>query len=222
MDASTGLGVLSLDAQKLNVLQLNESLRQVPSSTTTIRIIGCQAPDLLAPGLNTNCRLSIQGDLGDYCLCGMSNAEVEIKGRAGCGLGEATESGSILLDGDACDAAGAFNRGGFIAIYGNASRRTAVGMCGGDVVVKGSIGSQGAMGMKSGALLILGSAGPMLGQDMQGGTIYIRGSFASLSPHLEESRIREADRLRISLLFLKAGIQGEARDFRVLRVGVAS
>lgn len=219
MNSSPADDVLSLDARKLSVPQLNESLREVPSSVTTIRIVGCQAPDLLAPGLNASCRLSIEGDLGDYCVCGMSNAEVEIRGRAGCGLGEATESGSIILNGDAGDSVGAFSRGGFIAVFGRAERRVAVGMSGGDVVIHGSIGSQGAMGMTAGVLLILGGAGAMLGQEMQGGTIYIRGEVESMAPHLEESRMREADRLRIGLLFLKAGIESDARDLRVLKVG---
>jgi formylmethanofuran dehydrogenase subunit C len=219
MNSSPGHDVLTLNARKLSLLQLNENLRDVPSSITSIRIVGCQAPDLLAPGLIASCSLSIEGDLGDYCLCGMSNAEVAIRGRAGCGLGEATESGSIILDGDAGDSVGAFSRGGLITIMGSAGRRAAVGMSGGDVVIHGAIGSQGAMGMTTGTLLVLGGAGAMLGQEMQGGTIYIRGEVESMAPHIEESRMREADRLRIGLLFLKAGIQGDSRDLRVLKVG---
>ena len=221
MNSSPSHDVLSLDAGMLSVQQLNKSLRDVPSSVASIRIVGCQSPDLLAPGLSTSCRLSIEGDLGDYCLCGMSNAEVEIRGHAGCGLGEATESGSIILDGDSGDSVGAFSRGGFITVLGRAERRVAAGMGGGDVLIHGSIGSQGAMGMTAGVLLILGRAGAMLGQEMQGGTIYIRGEVESMAPHLEESRMREADRLRIGLLFLKAGIQGDSRDLRVLKVGAS-
>lgn len=210
----------SLDARQLSVHQINQWLSELPPSVTTLDLIGGDKPDLLAPGFKNGCRLVIHGDLGDFCLCGVSNAEIEVKGLAGCGLGEAMESGSILLSGDAGDAAGAFNRGGLVAIYGSAGRRTAVGMCGGDMVVKGSIGSQGAMGMTAGALLILGSAGKMLGQGMHGGTIYIRGDTESLAPHLEETRMREADRLRISLLLLNSGIENEARNFRVLKVGI--
>ena len=113
---------------------------------------------------------------------------------------------------------GAFSRGGLITLLGNAGRRVGAGMCGGEIVVKGSIGSQAAMEMTAGTLLIFGNAGAMLGQDMLGGTIYLRGKAASLAPQLEECRLKEADRLRIGLLLLKSGVQGDARDFRVLKV----
>ncbi len=221
MNPSETPETLLLDARKLSIQQLNEALIALPASIASVDIVGCQSPDLLAPGLKHDCRVSIQGDLGDYCLCGISNTEIEIHGRAGCGLGEAMESGSIILHGDAGDATGAFNRGGLIAVYGTVGRRVAVGMCGGDLVVTGNVGTQAAMGMTGGAVLVFGSAGAMLGQNMTGGTIYIRGAVESMAPQLEESRLKETDRLRISLLFLKAGIQGEARDLRVMRVGNA-
>ncbi len=208
---------LSLDARTLSARQINDTLSTLQASISTIEIENCSAPDLLAAGFNVNCRVSMKGNLGDYCLCSISNAEMEVHGRAGCGLGESMESGSIVVHGDTGDATGAFNRGGFIAVYGNTGRRTATGMCGGDIVVKGSIGAQGAFAMTDGALLVFGAAGAMLGHRMTGGTIYIRGEVESITSHIEASRLRESDRLRIGLLLLKAGLTGDAKDFRVLK-----
>lgn len=218
MNHDENLESLTLDARKMSISDLNDKLCSIPSSILVIEIENCNAPDLIAPGLTNGCRVSVRGDLGDYCFCSVSNAEIEVQGRAGCGLGEAMESGSIIVHGDTGDATGAFNHGGLIAIYGNAGRRTGGGMCGGDMVVKGSIGSQGAFAMTDGTLLVFGKAGAMLGQRMTGGTIYIRGEAESMAPHIEVTRLRESDRLRIGLLLLKSGLKADARDYHVLKV----
>ncbi|MDZ4852603.1 MAG: hypothetical protein SGI77_25215 [Pirellulaceae bacterium] len=217
MDDSETVENLALDASKLSVQQLNDQLKKLPEKIATVKIIGCQSTDLLAPGLGQEYRVSIVGDLGDFCFWGVSKAEIEVQGNAGCGIAESMQSGSLIVHGDVGDAAGAFNRGGLLAIYGSTGRRAGVGMCGGDLLVRGSIGSQGAMGMSAGTMLVLGSAGAMLGQRMSGGTIYIRGEIESMAPHLEETRLKESDRLRIGLLFLKAGIKSEVRDLRVFK-----
>jgi hypothetical protein len=72
--------------------------------------------------------------------------------------------------------------------------------------------------MRSGILVIGGDAGPELGAQFQGGRIYIRGQAESLTSDIEECRLREPDRLILSLLLMKAGLKASAlKEFRVYR-----
>jgi glutamate synthase domain-containing protein 3 len=72
--------------------------------------------------------------------------------------------------------------------------------------------------MQSGTLVIGGNAGENLGHQLRGGSIYIRGEAKSISPDIEEARLREPDRLKLSLLLMKAGIKASAlKEFRVYR-----
>ncbi len=207
-----------IDLARTDVEQCNRLLHELTNEVESVEITGCRGEDMIAVGLRCEVQLRMMGDIGDYCLVGLANAEAEVKGNAGCGLGEAMDSGLILVRGNSKDATGAFNRGGSIVVDGSAGRRTGLRMHGGDIAVKGSVGSQAAMGMIEGTLLVLGSAGPQLGHAMQGGTIYTGGEVTSIAPHLEEVRFKDADRLRVSLLFLKAGVENENRPLRVWRV----
>ncbi len=133
------------------------------------------------------------------------------------GFAHAMESGLAIVHGSVGDSVGAYSRDGLIGVYGNAGRRTGVGLNGGQVFIRGSVGSQAAHSMKNGTIIIGGSAGKHLGWNMTGGVIYIRGEVESLAPNMEENRIKEPDRFKISLILLKAGIKGPATEFRAFR-----
>jgi formylmethanofuran dehydrogenase subunit C len=102
-------------------------------------------------------------------------------------------------------------------VHGDAGHRAGVGLVGGELIVKGSVGSQAGFEMRSGSIIIFGSTGALLGLGARGGTIYVGGEVESISANLEEDRIREADRLRLSLLLLKAGIEKKPASWKVFR-----
>jgi glutamate synthase domain-containing protein 3 len=79
------------------------------------------------------------------------------------------------------------------------------------------VGAEAGYRMRSGLLLVLGDAGPMLGAGMGGGTLLVAGSIASSASAIEEDRLRDADRLRMSLLLLKVGLEVKPSKLRVFR-----
>jgi len=177
----------------------------------------CKGQSGVAGGWNAINTIVFDGDLGDYCLSHFRGADVEVRGNIANGASQSLQSGTIIVRGHAGDSLAAYGTGGMVAVYGNAGRRAAVALDGADVLVRGSVGSQAAYKMISGSLIIGGTAGPELGKGMTGGVIYIRGEPESLDSHLKEVRMREADRMRIGMILLKAGIKSTGREFRVFR-----
>jgi len=182
-----------------------------------IRIGPCKGESLVASGWQVNNAIVLDGDLGDYCLSHFHGAEADVLGSIGhCGV-QAIQSGAVIIRGHAGNAIAAYGTGGLVAVYGNAGKRAAVALDGADVLVRGSVGTQAAYAMRSGSLIIGGSAGAELGQGMTGGVIYIRGEPASVAKQLREVKMREADRMRLGLILLKAGVKSTGREFRVFR-----
>ena len=182
-----------------------------------IRIGPCKGESLVAPGWKVNNSIVLDGDLGDYCLSHFHGAEADVLGSIGhCGA-QAIQSGAVIIQGRAGNAIAAYGTGGLVAVYENAGTRAAVALDGADVLVRGSVGTQAAYAMRSGSLIIGGSAGAELGQGMTGGVIYIRGEPASVAKQLREVKMREADRMRLGLILLKAGVKSTGREFRVFR-----
>jgi formylmethanofuran dehydrogenase subunit C len=108
--------------------------------------------------------------------------------------------------------------GGLSVVLGDAAEQVAASLRGAAVLVRGNVGQQAGFRMRSGTLVIGGDAGPGLGHQLTGGRIYIRGEAKDITPDLEECRLREPDRLKLSLLLLKAGLKASAlKEFRVYR-----
>lgn len=182
-----------------------------------IRIEGVANQDALAAGAFNIASLDIQGELGDFGLCASHDCECRIAGNVGHFFCHSLKSGLVILKGHAKDSLGALGCGGFLAIYGNAGNRLAVGLQGTEVVVRGSAGDFACLGMQDGCVVIGGNVGQELGRGMRGGTIYLRGEAESISPDIEEIRVREPDRLKIGLLMIKAGIKSAGKEFRMYR-----
>ena len=64
-------------------------------------------------------------------------------------------SGTVIIDGDASQYAGATGHGGLLVIKGNASSRCGISMKGIDIVVHGNIGHMSAFMAQSGNLVVL-------------------------------------------------------------------
>jgi methylamine---glutamate N-methyltransferase subunit B len=207
-----------LDATRLSVDEIHQQLANVERSSNAFEIRNCQDQDWLGTGVASNVPWSFQGRLGDYCFGAAANLECKVDGEVGHGFAEMMQSGIIEVRGNAGDALMGFGKSGLIVVHGNTGRRAGVGLDGGELIVKGSVGSQAGFEMQSGTIIIFGSAGSMLGLDARGGTIYVGGEVESTSANLEEDRIREADRLRLSLLLLKAGIETKPASWKVFRV----
>jgi glutamate synthase domain-containing protein 3 len=202
-------------------LQL-EKIAQVDSEDSTvpplaIKIVVTKNHDFIGAGIRGVSEIAVHGSIGDFGLCSFGDGQCSVEGNVGDFFGHSIASGILIVNGNAGNAAGALGAGGLIAIYGNSGDRTAVGMQGSDVVVRGSVADYAGAGMQSGTLVIVGSAGLHLGHGMCGGTIYLRGDAGSISPDIEEQRLREPDRLKIGLMMLKSNIAAAGKEFRVFR-----
>ena len=221
--------VLNFDLEKvsptemLNAIQLhvsevlNQSIDRSIIPMVSVGVQGARGQDFIGAGFRNISKVAVQGEIGDFGFCSFGDGECHVEGNVGHFFGHSVASGIIIVRGHVKTSVAALGTGGLIAIYGNASDRAAVGMQGADVVIRGSVGNYAGLGMQSGTLIVGGSAGQHLGHGMRGGTIYIRGEPESISPDIEEHRIREPDRLKIGMLMLKSSIKSVGKEFRMFR-----
>ncbi len=184
---------------------------------TSLYVCGAKGQDFVGAGLRDIGEVVVKGSLGDYGFCSFGDGQCLVEGNAEDFFGHSIASGVLIARGHAKHSLGALGTGGLIAVYGCAQDRAAVGLQGADIVVRGSVANYAGLGMQSGTLIVGGSAGLHLGQGMSGGTIYLRGEAESISPDVEEQRLREPDRLKIGMLMLKSNIKSSGKEFRVYR-----
>src|SRR5580704_17003545 len=124
-------------------------------------------------------------------------------------------SGTVVVDGNASQAAGATGRGGLLVVRGDAGARCGISMKGVDIVVQGSIGHMSAFMAQRGCLVVCGDAGEALGDSIYEAHLYVRGSVASLGADCVEKELREPHLAELQALLGRAGIAGlDASGFR--------
>lgn len=209
---------LQFDLGQISFLDALGQLRStITNDETAIDFLQCAGRDFVGSGLRCRGKIQFVGNLGDFACTSFGNGDATVEGNVGDFFGHSIQSGSLIVRGHAKESIGALGAGGLITVYGNAGDRVATGLTGADVVIRGSVGNWAALGMKDGILVIGGNAGEELGKGIQSGTIYVRGDIQSLSPDIEEVRMREPDRLKVGLLMLKSGIKSTGKEFRVYR-----
>jgi methylamine---glutamate N-methyltransferase subunit B len=205
----------AVDASKLTTDEINMILA---NAKALIEVQNCCRQDCIGTGVASNVPWFFRGRLGDYCFCGQSDLECKVEGSVGHGCAELMQSGMLEVRGNAGHALMGFAKGGLVVVHGNAKHRAGVGMAGGELIITGTVEAQAGFEMQSGSIIIFGSVGAMLGQGARSGTIYVAGEVESVSENVEEDRIREADKLRLSLLLLKASIESKPTHWKVFRV----
>ncbi len=75
-------------------------------------------------------------------------------------------SGTVVVDGNASQSAGATGRGGLLVVHGDAGARCGISMKGVDIVVRGSVGHLSAFMAQRGRLVVCGDAGDALGDSI--------------------------------------------------------
>lgn len=182
-----------------------------------VEVHGMTSQPYVLNGYRLRGHLKVQGDVGDFCFMSFGESEGTIEGNAGHYFAHSIHSGALFVHGDTGLGLASLGQGGLVSVYGNAGSRVALGMQGADVVIRGNAGSLCGLGMQSGSIVIGGNAGEEMGKGMRGGIIYLRGDARSISPDIEEVRMREPDKLKIGLLMLKAGIKATGKEFKVFR-----
>ncbi|RMF41655.1 MAG: hypothetical protein D6753_09245 [Planctomycetota bacterium] len=197
-------------------------LRSVPTGEQVVVCGTSEKTHGLAAGLDCDCALEIRGDAGDFLFMMGRAAAIELHGIAGDCAGYSLCSGSLLIRKSCGDFLGAYARGGFVGVHGRCGDYCGYALDGGDVVVRSVCGQRAACGMTSGDLVLCNGAGDDLGLNMQGGTIFVRGDVASFAPQVRMFRMKDTDSMRLSLLLARAGIKGDAKQFKVYRPKVRS
>lgn len=195
---------------------LNASLRnQLAESRSPLRVRlqGLNQQDNLVTGL-PGIQIIAEGSVGNYCFVALKDADVEIQGSADAALAHSMESGLVIARGNVGPNAGALSSGGLLVIHGNAASRCGAGLRGADIVVEGSVGSYCGLGMQAGTIVVFGNMGPMAGWGSSGGTFFVHGEVETPAPALVESRLKDADKLRLGLLLLNSGLDSKVREFR--------
>jgi glutamate synthase domain-containing protein 3 len=218
MDSEKKTDRQSLRLGQKPVAVVNRWLSEHFSEHQVLDLLDGPAYDFFGSSLRGAGSIQFHGSLSDYCLGAMAEADVTVLGSVGHGLATLMQSGTIQVRGDVGDCVMSFARGGLVGVAGNAGRRAGVAMQDGALLVQGSANHQVGFGMKGGLIVVHGSAGMELGKNMHGGSIYVQGEIGSLADDVEEERFREADRLRLSLVYLKVGIALKPTAMRVFRV----
>jgi glutamate synthase domain-containing protein 3 len=168
----------------------------------------------VACGLDAPLEVEIDGHVGYYCAGMNKRAYVLVRGNAGPGVSENLMSGTVVVEGNASQAAGATGRGGLLVVRGDAGARCGISMKGIDIVVGGSIGHMGAFMAQRGCLVVCGDAGEALGDSIYETHIYVRGSVGSLGADCVEKELREHHARELSTLLERSGIDVDASGFR--------
>jgi glutamate synthase domain-containing protein 3 len=179
---------------------------------------GGHGKDYLGVGLKNLLKVEIMGSIGDYGFAGTSNCECVVQGNVGDYFGHSQSSGTLVAMGSAGNGFAAMAQGGLSIVLGDSLDRPGASLRGAAALVRGNVGAQAGYRMRSGILVIGGDAGPELGYQFLGGRIYIRGQAQSMTSDIEQCRLREPDRLILSLLLMKAGLKASTlKEFRVYR-----
>ena len=205
-----------IDITGLSSQEANAQIRELvlaKNSEQRLRVVGAKGHHNLVTAV-PSATITLEGNVGDYCAAALKDADVEVHGTAATGFGHSLRSGVVSVQMGAGIAAGAMASGGLLIIHGDAGPRCGAGLEGADIVIEGSVGPYAGLSMRGGTLVILGQVDAMAGYGATAGTWFVLGDIRDNAPCLVESRMKEADKLRLALLLLNSGLQVNAKDFR--------
>jgi formylmethanofuran dehydrogenase subunit C len=114
-------------------------------------------------------QLLVDGDIPDWCLCGMSGGLVHVNGSAGNrtaaalpGESRGMKGGVVVIMGNTGSRTGDAMRRGLIAVGGSAAEFAGSRMVAGTMVVFGRLARRAGGGMKRGTIIALGGADEIL------------------------------------------------------------
>src|SRR5437660_1264521 len=174
--------------------ELNQRLHDLDPETPeprAWRVVNPNGAHAVACGLDAPVDVEIVGHVGYYCAGMNKRATVRVRANAGTGVAKNIMSGSVVVDGNASQSAGATGRGGLLVVHGDAGARCGISMKGVDIVVRGSIGHMSAFMAQRGTLVVCGDAGEALGDSIYEAHLYVRGEVASLGADCVEKELRD-------------------------------
>ena len=207
----------TIDLSQIELRELNATLQDQKkgSNETEWEVLNPRGAHAIAVGLDGPMKVAIKGSTGYYCGGMNKEADIHVLGSAGPGVAENMMSGTVVIEGDASQYAGATGHGGTLVVKGNASSRCGISMKGIDIIVHGNVGHMSAFMAQSGNLVVCGDAGDALGDSLYEARLFVRGSVKSLGADCVEKEMR-AEHLEILADLLERGEVTDAKpeDFR--------
>jgi methylamine---glutamate N-methyltransferase subunit B len=206
-----------VDLAETPLRELNQRLHDLARAPGPARwrVLNPNGAHAVACGLDADVEVEIDGHVGYYCAGMNKLASVRVHGNASTGLAENMMSGTVVIDGNASQSAGATGHGGLLVVHGDAAARCGISMKGIDIVVRGSVGHLSGFMAQTGRLVVCGDAGEALGDSVYEARLYVRGSVAGLGADCVEKELRNEHRAELAALLAEAGVDDvDPGDFR--------
>jgi glutamate synthase domain-containing protein 3 len=197
--------IFDLEDQGLRALNQTLHDQADDSNQTSWEIINPRGSHAIAVGLDAPIEVKIKGSTGYYCGGMNKQADILVEGSVGPGVAENMMSGTVVIEGDASQYAG--------AIKGNASSRCGISIKGINIVVHGNIGHMSAFMAQSGTLVVLGDAGDALGDSLYEAQLFVRGTVKSLGADCVQKEMRAEHIALLQGLLDQAGADARPEDF---------
>ena len=223
-----------VDLAETPLRELNQRLHNLATTPGPRhwRVLNPNGAHAVACGLDADVDVEIDGHVGYYCAGMNKRATVRVHGNASTGLAENMMSGTVVIEGNVSQSAGATGHGGLLVVHGDASARCGISMKGIDIVVRGSVGHLSGFMAQTGRLVVCGDAGEALGDSIYEARLYVRGTVAGLGADCVEKELREEHRAELADLLGRAGLAdvdpsgfrryGSARQLYTFKVDNAS
>ncbi len=203
-----------LEAEGLRALNSALHAQNNDTNQTAWEILNPKGSHAIAVGLDAPIDVTVKGSTGYYCGGMNQQANIHVAGSVGPGVAENMMSGTVVIDGDASQYAGATGHGGTLVIKGNASSRCGISMKGIDIIVHGNVGHMSAFMAQSGNLVVCGDAGDALGDSIYEARLFVRGSVKSLGADCIEKEMRPEHLAILADLLDRGGVDADPSEFK--------
>lgn len=187
--------MITLDADKLSVTEINRALREAGEAGEEVEVINTRARHHLGVGILAPVKVTFRGSVGYFCggLC--DGPVINVLGSVGWCAADNFMSGELIVEKNAGSCVAPGMRGGTLLVKGNIGSRAGQVMKDGNIIVGGNAGFMTGFMLINGNIIILGNAGDLLGHYMIGGSIFVGGQILSLGVDAEEAEVTPGDKL---------------------------
>lgn len=190
--------MITLDADKLTVTEINRSLREAVKEGREVEILNPRARHHLGVGILGELKLAIRGSAGYFCGCLNEGIRLRVEGSVGWFSADNLMAGEIWVEQNAGSCAAPGMCGGTLVVRGHMGSRPGQVMKGGTILVGGNSGFMTGFMMINGTIVVAGDAGDLVGHYMVGGTIYVGGRVESLGVDAREVEYTGEDDLYLA------------------------
>jgi glutamate synthase domain-containing protein 3 len=194
---------------------INTAIRAQIKKGAATRIEGLSGQDNIAVGLETETKITIIGNAGDFFGALNAGPSLLLKGNSGRFLGDTMKEGSIIADGTAGDGVGTHMTGGLILVKGRCGSKVGAGMKGGAIIIDDDVGDAVGLYLVRGDIIVTGNTGKNVGMNMLGGSIFVNGKVGGLGENAKLQKPNKADKIRLTRYLNEQKVHGEFKFKKV-------